>query len=327
MSQSNLQAKRLQQRRDKAENKKRKKQIDKINWKSNLAQLSMCLPAMAKLLLFQYIPIVGILIAFQDYNPLKRIFGSKWIGFKNFEFFFSSGRAAQITFNTIAFNAIFIITGLIFAVAVALLLHEITNKVTVKAFQTVMFFPFFISWALVGMILTGFLNDQGMATRIVETIFGVSPDFYNNPNAWWIILPLVNVWKGSGVSAIIYYANMLSISKEYYEAAYLDGASKMQCARHITIPFLKPMIITLTLMSLGGIIRADFGIFYFATRNQTALYPVTTVIDTYVFRALEQSGDVSMGAAIGLFQSVVGCILVLVSNAIVRKNTPELAQF
>jgi len=322
--------KRNNAKRDRASNKKK---VERLNRKSDITMLSMCVPTLIKLLIFQYLPMIGILIAFQEYKPSKYlfeagrgVFGSKFVGFKNFEFFFK-GVAAEVTFNTLAYNAVFIVTGLVFSVVLALILFEVSNKKVVKSFQTVVFFPYFISWALVGLILTSMLNSSGMVTNLVLQLTGKKIDFYSTPGYWRFILPVVNIWKGCGVSAIIYYANMLSVSNEYYEAAYLDGASKLQCARHITLPFIMPMIVTLTLLSLGGIIRSDFGIFYFATRNSQLLYPATTVIDTYVYRALESLGDFSMSTAIGLYQSVIGFILVIVSNKIVQKRDAQRALF
>ncbi|MGN1099657.1 MAG: ABC transporter permease subunit [Christensenellales bacterium] len=304
-----------------------KQKKNRLNRKIDLAQLSMCSFAIVKLIIFSYLPMVGLIMAFQNYIP-KLGLNSPWIGFQNFEFFFVSGDALLATFNTVAFNLIFIVSGTIVQLVLALCMFELKNKYFVKGFQTIVFLPYFISWLIVGIILTGMLGrDTGTVTKFCEILFGTAPDFYSEPNYWWIILPVLNIWKGAGVGSIIYYANMLSINKVYYEAAKIDGATRWQCATKITIPFMSTMIITLTLMAIGGIIRSDFGIFYYATRNATLLSPVTTTIDTYVFRAIDNQSDFGLNTAVGLFQSVVGFVLVVTTNWIVRKTDKERAMF
>ena len=309
----------------KSEGQKRRR--SRLRSRSDRQLFTMCLPAMAKLLVFSYIPMVGILMAFENYMPRKGIFGSEFIGLKNFEFFFKSSDAFRITRNTIVMNLIFIASGLVVALALALLMNEVRSKLVLKSAQTLMFLPYFISWTLGGIILTTFLDMDGIVTQAVYHMTGEEINFYASPGYWWVILPIMNIWKGAGVSGIIYYANILSIDKSLYEAASIDGANRLQCAFHITLPQLKTMIIVMTVMNLGNVIRSDFGIFYFGTRNSSILYPVTDVIVTYVFRALNQSGDFSMGAAVGLFQSVVGCILIVVTNAVVRKVNRRAALF
>lgn len=305
----------------------RGKKRSKLNTKTNLARLSMCVPAIIKLLVFSYLPMVGIIMAFQNYIPRLGL-SSPFVGWKNFEFFFKSGDAYLATFNTVAFNLIFIVTGLIASLFLALVMFEIRNKYFVKGFQTVVFFPYFISWLIVGIILTGFLGkDTGTVTVFINSLTGRSPDFYAEPDLWWIVIPVLNIWKGAGVSAIIYYANMLSINKEYYEAAKIDGATRLQCVFKITLPFMSVMITTLTLLSIGGIIRSDFGIFYYATRNAPLLTSVTTTIDTYVFRALDNQSDFALNTAVGAFQSAVGFIIVLGSNAVIRMIDRERSLF
>lgn len=295
--------------------------------KSNLQLLAMCLPAMLKLLVFAYIPMVGIVMAFQDYSPQKGFFGSEWVGFKNFEFFFKSNDWVRIIYNTVVMNLLFIFIGLVISIILALIMYEIHSRIFLKISQTFFFFPYFVSWPLVGLILLAFLNSDGIITGLVENITGKSISFYMESEYWHTILLIVNVWKGAGVNAIIYYANMMSIDKSYYEAAELDGANRLQCAWYITLPEIKTMAIVLTVMAIGNIIRADFGMFYFVPRNSSMLYPATDVIDTYVFRAINQLGDFSMGSAVGLFQSVVGFVLILITNAVVRKVNKNAALF
>lgn len=295
--------------------------------KSNFQMLAMCLPAMLKLLIFSYIPMTGIVIAFQEFRPAKGFFGSKWIGFKNFEFFFKSNDWLRMIENTVVMNLLFIFVGLVVSVVLALIMYELHSRVFLKLSQTFFFFPYFISWPMVGLILLTFLNSDGIITNLIETFTGKSISFYMESEYWRVILLIVHVWKGAGVNAIIYYANMMSIDKEFYEAAELDGANRLQCAWYITLPEIKTMMTVLTVMSIGNIIRADFGMFYYVPRNSTMLYATTDVIDTYVFRAISQLGDFSMGSAIGLFQSVVGFIMILITNTIVRKINKEAALF
>lgn len=295
--------------------------------KSNLQMLAMCLPAMLKLLVFAYVPMVGIVMAFQDYSPSKGFFGSEWVGFRNFEFFFKSNDWLRLIENTVVMNLLFIFVGLVVSIVLALIMYELHSRVFLKLSQTFFFFPYFVSWPLVGLILLTFLNSDGIITNLIEMVTGKSISFYMESQYWRLILLIVNVWKGAGVNAIIYYANMMSIDKEFYEAAELDGANRLQCAWYITLPEIKTMAIVLTVMAIGNIIRADFGMFYYVPRNSSMLYPATDVIDTYVFRAINQLGDFSMGSAVGLFQSVVGFIMILVTNLIVRKVNREAALF
>lgn len=303
--------------------KKRKRS----NRKGDMQLLAMCVPAMLKLFVFAYIPLLGIIMAFQNYNPVQGFLGSEFVGFENFKFFFKSNDWVRITYNTVIMNLLFIAVGLVVSILLALLMYEIQNRVFLKAAQTMFFFPYFISWTLTGLILLAFLNSNGIVTNLVEMITGNSINFYMEPKYWHFILLVVNIWKGAGVNAIIYYANMMSIDREYYEAAELDGASRLQCAWHITLPEIKVMAIVLTVMAVGNIIRADFGMFYYVPRNSPMLYSATDVIDTYVFRAINQLGDFSMGSAVGLYQSVVGFVLILVTNMIVKKVNKNAALF
>jgi len=288
--------------------------------------LTMCVPAMIKLFIFAYVPMIGIVMAFQDFKPRTHIF-SEFVGLDNFRFFFQSDDAARITFNTVFMNIIFIASSLVVALLLALVMNEIRSRFFLKSAQTMMFLPFFISWALAGLILKTMLDPAGLITVLIQDMTGKAINFYSSAGYWRVILPVINIWKGAGVSAIIYYANIIGIDKEYYEAASIDGASRLQCVRHITLPSLKSMIVVMTVMALGNIIRADFGIFYFGTRNSSMLYEVTDVIDTYVYRALMNSYDFSRAAAVGLFQSVVGCILIVTTNLIVRRVNRKAALF
>lgn len=290
--------------------------------------LLMTLPAVIKIFIFSYIPIFGIIIAFEDYIPAQGVFGSPLVGFKNFEFFFKSNSALTILRNTIGINVLNIVLATVANVLFALLLYEIASHVLLKIYQTVMFIPYFFSWVLVGLMMTALLGPtSGFLTNLIAHISGNHIDFYSQPWYWVIILPLVHVWKGVGFGSLIYYSVLMSIDKELFEAARIDGATKMQTIWNISLPFLMPMISVMTILAVGSIIRADFGLFYFVPQNVPSLYPVTDVIDTYVFRALAQNGDFTMSSAVGVFQSVVGFVLVIVTNKVAKKYNEDYALF
>lgn len=290
--------------------------------------LMMSLPAMIKIFIFSYLPMFGIIMAFKDYVPSKGIAGSPWNGVRNFEFFFKSVDAWRILRNTIGLNALLIVVELLAGVIVALLLYEITSRRALKTYQSVMFFPYFFSWVLVGLMLTTLLNPgTGMLTSLIHRLTGNEVSFYSEPWYWIIILPLVGIWKGTGFSSLIYYSALMSIDKELFEAAEIDGASKLKSIRHISLPFLAPMMVMLTILAIGHIMRADFGLFYFVPRNVSLLYPVTDVLDTYVFRALTVSGDFAMSSAVGVFQSAVGFILIIGTNRLAKLFNKEYGLF
>lgn len=290
--------------------------------------LLMCAPMMLLTLLFSYIPIPGIVLAFKDYNFTNGIFGSEWVGFKNFDFFFKSQDFWMVTRNTVGLNLLFLFVGHFVALVFAIIMFEITKKSFLKLYQTIMFFPYFLSWVVVGYMLYAFLNmDLGIANRFLAN-FGIEPiAWYQEPKFWPYILVFISIWKSTGASCVIYYASIIGIDTEYYEAAALDGASKRQMAIHITIPSILPLVFLFLLLGIGQIFRADFGMFYILPRNSGILQSTTLVIDTYVYNMLRQLNDMGMGAAVGLYQSVVGFILILGSNMIVKKFSSENSLF
>lgn len=297
-------------------------------FRDNKSLLAMCLPAIIKTIIFAYLPMVGLIIAFKNYTPKLGIFGSEWNGFANFEFFFKSNTAWDVIRNTIGLNFLNIILSTVVNVCLALFLYEVTSRRCLKVYQTVLFIPYFFSWVLVGLMLTVLLSStSGVLTNAIYALSGEKINFYTQPNYWIAILPIINTWKGAGFGSIIYYSCLMNIDRELFEAAEIDGATKLQRIWNICIPFLKPMICVLTIMAIGGIVRADFGLFYFVPRNQAQLYPVTDVIDTYVYRALAENGDFGMSTAIGLIQSVLGFILVLGSNKIANMFDRDYALF
>jgi putative aldouronate transport system permease protein len=299
----------------------------------NKAFLLMVLPGAIWFLLFAYLPMPGVIIAFKEYRFgrggfFSSIIESKWIGFQNFEFLFKAHDAYIITRNTVLYNLVFILLGLVVSVAMAILLNELRNKKLAKLFQTAMFMPYFLSWVIVSYFTFSFLSTDKGALNQILGYFGVDPISWYNEIAYWpYILVLMSLWKGVGYSSVIYLAAIAGIDKSYYEAAMIDGANKWQQIIRITIPMIKPMMIVLTILAIGGIFRADFGLFYQIPRESGTLFPVTNVIDTYVYRSLALSGDFGMSAAAGLYQSLVGLILVLSANKIVKKINADHALF
>ncbi|MBM7569232.1 ABC transporter permease subunit [Paenibacillus sacheonensis] len=281
------------------------------------------LPGFLFFLVMSYVPMVGIVIAFKDYNLRKGIFGSEWVGFDNLKFFFISDTAWRVTRNTILYSLGYIFVTLIVSLALAILLNELTKR-WIKVHQTIMFLPYFLSWVLVSYITNAFLDHQNGFLNAVLAGFGLEKiEWYFGAQYWPFILNIVHLWKAVGFSVLLYYAGIMGIDQSYYEAARIDGANKAQMARSITIPLLTPLITILLILSIGGMFRGDFGLHYFIPNNTGLIYSSTDIIDTYVFRALRTLGDISMSAAVGLFQSIVGLVLVLLSNLLVRKINDE----
>jgi putative aldouronate transport system permease protein len=283
---------------------------------------------MIHLLVFAYLPMLGIVIAFKDYRFDQGILGSRWIGFYNFKFLFSSAVAARITRNTVGYHFLFMITGMLASLTIALLMNEVQGKFRARFYQSAMFLPHFISYVIVAYFVFAFLNiDHGILNRVLARFGQEQTSWYSRPQYWPTILTSVQIWKGTGYGSILYLAVMLSISPEYYEAAKIDGATKWKQIWHITLPMLVPIITIQVLLSMGSMFRANFGLFYNVTMDRSSLYPATDVIDTFVFRSLVQAGDIGMSAAAGLYQSVVGFVLVLLSNWAVRRVDPDRALF
>lgn len=294
-----------------------------INW--NLMLLAI--PGLIFLLVFNYLPLFGLILPFKKLDYSKGLLGGDWIGFKNFEFFFKSQDAWRITRNTLFLNFLFITITLVLAVILALLLYELP-KGRVKIYQTCLFVPYFISWIVVSYILYALINPQsGMIPHVLKELGMKVPNFYNEKKYWTFILVVAYVWKNIGYMTLMFYTALMGMDSTYVEAAQLDGASKLQVAWYISLPYIRPVIILMALLQIGKIFFADFGMFYFLTRDSGTLYAVTDVIDTYVYRALRVSGNIGMSAAVGLYQSVVGFILVLSSNLVVRKIDKDSAMF
>jgi putative aldouronate transport system permease protein len=299
------------------------KRHTKINW----PLFALAVPGLVFLAAFYYAPLFGLVIPFKRMNYAKGIWGSDWIGFKNFEFFFKSQDAFRITRNTLVLNFSFITITLILAVILALLLFELSGR-KVKIYQTAMFMPYFVSWIVASYILYALLNPlMGVLPNILKSLGMEVPHFYNTPGYWGFILSLAYVWKNIGYMTLLFYASLMGIDSTQFEAAAIDGANKPQIVFRISIPFLTPVIILLAILQIGKIFYSDFGMFYFLTRDSGALYSAADVVDTYVYRALRITGDIGMASAAGLYQSVVGFLLVLGSNLVVRRLSRESAIF
>ncbi len=286
-------------------------------------------PGLLYLIINNYIPIFGLFIAFKDYDFSLGIFNSPWCGLENFEYLFKTPDAFIITRNTILYNTGFIILNNLVAVSVAIALSEVKKKFLQRTYQVVFLLPNLISMVVVAYIVFAFLStDTGFLNKWLLPLLGQSPKaWYTDPGYWPWILNIVNIWKGFGLFSTIYFASVISIPPDLYEAALLDGANKWQQIKSITLPILKPTIIMMVLMAIGRIFFSDFGLFYQVPMDKGALYPATNVIDTYVYRGLMQLGDIGMSSAAGFYQSVVGFALVLISNLLVRKIDKESALF
>ncbi|TLS48751.1 sugar ABC transporter permease [Paenibacillus antri] len=300
---------------------------------ANKAMLLMVLPATVWFLIFSYLPMAGLVIAFKEYRYsrdgfLASILNSAWVGFENFKFLFSTNDAWIITRNTVLYNVVFIVLGLLLAVGMAIVLSEIVNKKLAKVYQTGMFLPHFLSWVIVGYFVFSFLSfDRGVLNQLMEALGLERTQWYADPEPWPIIIVLVNLWKSVGYSSVIYLAAITGFDKSLYEAAMIDGANKWQQIRRITIPLLIPIMTIMTLLNIGRIFYADFGLFFQVPRDSGALYSVTNVIDTYVYRGLTTTGEIGMSTAAGFYQSIIGFLLVITSNYIVRKINKDNALF
>lgn len=302
--------------------------------KKNKAMFLMLLPGLILLLILNYLPMVGTLIAFKDFQNLGNGFFdsfmlSKWVGFDNFKFLIDSPDTLTITRNTVLYNLVFIILGTLSALFLAIGINELRGKLLKKLYQSIILLPYFLSWIVISFLFFGFLSvDKGIINTSILPLLGKKAiEWYSEPKYWPLILVFANIIKYSGYNCIVYLASITGIDEELYEAAILDGATKWQQITKITIPLLSHIIIILTLLAVGRIFNGDFGLFYQVPMNSGALFPVTNVIDTYVYRGLMNSGDIGMSSATGLYQSVVGFILIMIANSVVKKIDKEKALF
>ncbi len=285
----------------------------------------MFMPGVIYLFINCYIPMFGIQIAFRQYNARDGIYGSPWCGFNNFSFLFRTNDAFVMIRNTLLYNLVFISLGTVLAVSIAIILNEVRSKRAKQFYQTIILIPYLISMVIVSYLAFAFLSSgNGYINNSLLKAFGMEAiDWYNTPKYWPVILVIINVWKSLGYNMILYYATICGIDHTLYEAAVVDGASRWQQIRNVTLPSLRSTIIILTLMALGGIFRSDFGLFYQVPQNSGPLISVTQTIDTYVYRGLMQTNNIGMSSAAGVYQSIVGFILVVTANFVVRKVDNE----
>lgn len=297
-------------------------------FKRNRILILMLLPAVAYFLLFSYLPMTGVVVAFKNYNFRDGIFGSPWVGLDNFKYFFISGQAWTVTRNTILYNLLFIAVNTILQMGLAILISEISGKYFKKITQTVMFLPYFISWVVVGMIAYNFLNvEYGTINALISKLGAEKINFYGTTWVWPIILVFFSAWKNVGYGTVLYLAAIMGIDTEIYEAAEIDGANIFQRIFKVTIPCLVPTLIILTLLAIGNIFRGDFQMFYQLVGNNGPLFNTTDVIDTFTFRSLINSGEVGMSAAAGLYQSVFCFITIVFTNFLVKKYDSDYSLF
>ena len=296
---------------------KRRKQSLWKRFNASKMLLLMCLPAIVFFLIFNYAPLPGIWIAFTNFNYRDGIFGSPFVGFKNFEFLIKSGQLWLLTRNTVLYNLAFIVLGNVLAIAFAVMLNEIRLKYFKKITQSIMFLPYFISVVLVGVIAFNLLNfDNGAVNSIIEQTGGDPLKIYSTPGAWPFIITGVHLWQSTGYGTIVYFAAIMGIDRGLYEAATIDGASAWQRIRYVTLPSLKPTFIILVLFSLGSIMHGNFGLFWNLIGNNASLFQTTDIIETSVYRMVLSQNNFTTSTAVGLYQSLFGFALVMVAIAV-----------
>ena len=311
--------------------KKRKK----FSWTRDDSELALLgLPATIWFAVFAYLPMFGLILAFKDYRIVDATKGfiynllhSDWTAFGNFEFFVKSSQFGIVLRNTLLYNIVFIVLNIVIPVTLAILINQLYSKRKSKTYQTMMFMPHFMSWVVVSYFVFAFLSyDKGLLNSVLEA-FGKDPiNWYTEAKYWPFILVFMQVWKTMGYNMVVYLASITGIDTSLYEAAILDGATKWQQARYITIPTIRPMIIMMFILNIGHIFYSDFGLFYQVTQHiPKPLENVASTFDTFIFLALQSNADIGRTAAAGLFQSVCCCIPVLITNAIVSKLDPDSA--
>lgn len=307
--------------------KKKKETFFRKLWKQR-AWVFLALPAFILLFMFDYMPMTGLVLAFKNFNYTDGLYNSPWCGLNNFRFLFQSAPTfIRIIRNTVAYYAIFTVVDVIFCVGIAIAINELVFKKWGKFTQSCMILPTFISYIAISFIAYLFLANNGLLNSI-RGFFGLAPvNWYLTPKPWWLILTIVHVWKGVGYGSVLYLSALTGVDQQMYEAAALDGATGWQKIRYITLPMLVPMITTMVLLGLGNVLHSDTGLFYQVTKNSGFLMSSTQVMDSYVLNAIDNGVNFSSTAAVSLLQSVIGMILVVVTNLIVRRQAPENALF
>ena len=303
--------------------------------KKTLMLLTMVAPGAIGLLLLRYLPMGGIILAFKNYkiypkDPtfLNNLVHSKWVGLDNFKFLFTTGDSWVMIRNTLAYNIVFIILGVIIPVAFAIMMSELSKKFVAKTYQTLMFFPYFLSWVVVSYFLNAFIDAQyGLIPMAQRAAGETAVSWYTTPGPWPYIIVFANLWKNVGYSTVLYLAAITGIDQTQYEAAAIDGASKWQQILHVTLPNLRTMIAILFILNVGKIFNADFGLFWNVPMQNGALFSVTQVVDTYIYRVLMNTGNIGQSTAAGLLQNIVGFICIIGANAVVKKIDSDSTLF
>ena len=295
--------------------------------KDNLQLLSLALPGVLALLIFNYLPMFGIVIAFKKYNPNLGIWGSKWVGLKNFEFFFRSQDCWRVMRNTIGYSVAFLAADIVCGVLLAVLCYNLTSQKALKVYHTTIILPRFMSTVIIAYIVYALLSPTaGVVNNVIAAFGGDKINWYAEYKYWPFILIVTHIWQTVGMNSVVYYASLVGLDASQLEAAELDGANRVQKVWHVMVPHLTGVIVVLTILGIGSIFSGDFGLFYQVTKDQGVLYPSTDIINTYTFRAL-MGGSMEKSAAVGLFQSAAGCFMVIVTNLIVRRISPENSLF
>lgn len=306
----------------------KKKLSHRYQKRDQLALFSMQLPGILLTIIFCYLPMIGIIIAFKDYKFNVGVFGSAWNGVKNFEFLFKSNTFFTLVRNTVGYNIVFLILTRVAGIFCAILLYNIGNKYAIKVIQSGIFIPYLLSWIVVSYVSYAYLAyDTGLINKILNTLGINSISFYTEPKYWPFILTFFQMWKSIGFDTLVYYGTILSIDTALLEAASLDGCTYVKRIWYVIIPHLKTTIIMLLILGIGGICRSDFGLFMYIPQDTGALYSVTDTLDTYILRSIRSTGNLGSSAAAGLIQSVVGLILVVGSNMAVKKLDEDSALF
>lgn len=301
--------------------------MSKVAFWENVQMTLMTIPGVILVLVFSYLPMPGIILAFKKFNPNKGILGSKWVGLDNFKFFFTSQDAGRVIGNTVFYSVLFLVVDLVAAVTLALMLYYLRSKRALKFYNTVIIIPKFMSMVIIAFIVYTILSPSyGVLNQLIRMFGGNDVQWYMEAGYWPLILTLVHVWQTVGMNSVLYYASLMGLDEALLESAKIDGANLRQQIHYIILPHLIPIMVITTILGIGGLFSGDFGLFYQVTKDQGVLYPTTDIINTYVYRAL-QSGALEKSTAVNLFQSAVGLVLVLATNGIVKKVSPEHSMF
>ncbi len=288
----------------------------------------MVLPVMLWFLVFAYTPLMYLLVAFKKYSATAGLWGSEWVGLKNFEAFFGSSNFINVTYNTVVLNVMFILSTMFFSILIAVAISEIRGKYYKKAVQSIVILPHFISWTVIALLCESLLKtSNGFVNNIIVAMGGTKIPFYQRANIWPMLLTILRIWQGAGYGSIVYLATITGIDQSIYEAARIDGASRAQCIWYITLPVLRGTAVLLFIMSVGKIFNGDFGMIFNLVGSNSMLYKTTDVIDTYVYRMLVESTNIGQSTAVSLWQSIMGLVIVLGTNALARKVEPDSALF